>query len=142
MIGNIEKILNKLNEINYNKDLRHKEIIVYTYTNDIVKGYIQKYSVNKFCGQDTGYLILKCTNGLDYTIDMNIIKDIDLYDKEEVNNINKSRVFNPSDIEPLNYKDLDGKTLKINVVDNDEWLLVAGIDKETNTIYMLHSEVK
>jgi small nuclear ribonucleoprotein (snRNP)-like protein len=53
-----------------------------------------------------------------------------------------SRFFDFTKAKVLNYKDLDGKTLKMTVVDNDECLLVAGIDKENNTIYMLHSEVK
>jgi predicted Zn-ribbon and HTH transcriptional regulator len=56
--------------------------------------------------------------------------------------VDNTSFFNLSNIKSLDYKDLDGKTLKMTVVDNDECLLVAGIDKETNTIYMLHSEVK
>jgi hypothetical protein len=139
---NVEKILNKLNDINYNEDLQHEEIIVYTNTNDIMHGYIQEYGINRqsFC-QDIGYLKLKC-NGLDCTIDMQIIENIELYNKKEINNISDSRFFNPKDIKPLNYKDLNGKTLKMTVVDNDECLLVAGIDKENNKIYMLHSKVR
>lgn len=62
--------------------------------------------------------------------------------KEGENKVDDSRFFNPSNIKALNYKDLDGKTLKMTVVDNDECLLVAGVDKETKIIYMLHSEVK
>lgn len=60
----------------------------------------------------------------------------DFYKKDD------NRFFDFSNIKPLNYKDLDGKTLKISVIDNEECLLVAGVDKENNTIYMLHSEVK
>jgi hypothetical protein len=62
--------------------------------------------------------------------------------REDNTNKNNTRFFNSSDIKPLNFKDLDGKILKMTVVDNEECLLVAGIDKESNTIYMLHSEVK
>jgi hypothetical protein len=79
-------------------------------------------------------------NKIDYKlIAKSFIKELRLYVPEENND---SKFFNPSDIKPLNYKDLDGKTLKMTIVDNDECLLVAGINKETNTIYMLHSEVK
>lgn len=66
----------------------------------------------------------------------------DLITKKENDRVDDSRFFNPSNIKTLNYKDLDGKTLKMTVVNNDECLLVAGIDKNTNTIYILHSEVK
>ena len=62
--------------------------------------------------------------------------------KKDDNKVDDSRFFNPKDIKPLNYKDLDGKTLKMAVIDNDECLLVAGVDKENNKIYILHSEVK
>lgn len=62
--------------------------------------------------------------------------------KKDENKVDDSRFFDFSNIKPLNYKDLDGKTLKMTVIDNDECLLVAGIDKESNTIYMLHSKVK
>jgi hypothetical protein len=62
--------------------------------------------------------------------------------KKENDKVDDSRFFNPKDIKPLNYKELDGKTLKMAVIDNDECLLVAGVNKENNTIYMLHSEVK
>ena len=62
--------------------------------------------------------------------------------KKDENKVDDSRFFDFSNIKPLNYKDLDGKTLKMTVIDNDECLLVAGIDKENNKIYMLHSKVK
>jgi len=68
--------------------------------------------------------------------------NLKLVKKENDIKVDKSRFFNPSDIKQLNYKDLDGKTLRMTVVDNEECLMVAGVDKETNTIYMLHSEVK
>lgn len=78
-----------------------------------------------------------------------MIKTKDLcerFGRDEMFNIfkqeNSFKLFNPSDIKPLDYKDLDGKTLKMAVVDNDECLLVAGVDKEANTIYMLYSKVK
>lgn len=67
---------------------------------------------------------------------------INLITKKENYRVDNSRFFDSSNIKPLNYKDLDGKTLKMAVVDNKECLLVAGVDKETNTIYILHSEVK
>lgn len=79
-------------------------------------------------------------NKIDYKlIAKSFIKEIRLYVPEENNN---SKFFVASNIKPLNYKDLDGKTLKMIVADNEECLLVAGINKENNTIYILHSEVK
>ena len=56
--------------------------------------------------------------------------------------MDNTRFFDSSNLKTLNYKALDGKTLKMTIVENDECLLVAGIDKETNTMYMLHSEIK
>ena len=75
--------------------------------------------------------------------DLNITQE---YSKERFEKVtgdkNNLRLFDLSHIKPFNYKDLNGKTLKMTVFDNEECLLVAGIDKETNTIYMLHSEIK
>lgn len=81
-------------------------------------------------------------NKSNYYSHVSKIKEIKVKITEEYKIEDNSRFLDPSNFKTLNYKDLDGKTLKMTVVDKDECLLVAGIDKETNTIYMLHSEVK
>jgi hypothetical protein len=89
MNENIEKVLNKLNEVNYNNELKNKSIMVYTYTNDIIIGNIYEYGINKDCLRpETGYLKLSRSNGLDCTIDMSVIKDIKIYSQKEINIMN------------------------------------------------------
>lgn len=46
------------------------------------------------------------------------------------------------DIKSYDYKDLDGKTLSISVVDNDEITIIAGKDISDNKVYILNYEEK
>lgn len=48
-----------------------------------------------------------------------------------------NRVFNPSDIKHLDYSELDGKVLKMIIVNNVDGLLVAGQDVENKIVYIL-----
>lgn len=108
--------------------------------------------IDKITCKDVTYYSVSLPESIQYRyINLNCIEDKETVTfleknlrlvKEGENKVNDSRFFNPSNIKALDYKDLDGKTLKMTVVDNDECLMVAGIDKENNTIYMLHSEVK
>lgn len=115
-----------------------RDIIISLKLGAPIIGEFNSVTINHIDGDS---LNVYCSDGWK-SINMNKVKAIDLYIDEEDVKTDNLRLFNPSDIKPLNYKDLDGKTLKMTVVDNDECLLVAGIDKENNKIYMLHSEVK
>jgi hypothetical protein len=55
-------------------------------------------------------------------------KENEIFSREQVNRA----VFD--------WKDLDGKTLTIKVIENENGLMVAGID--TDKFYVLHTEIK
>lgn len=47
-----------------------------------------------------------------------------------------------NDIKPYDYSELNGKTLQISVVDNEELFIMSGKDVESDKIYILQYEVK
>lgn len=49
-----------------------------------------------------------------------------------------NRVFNPSDIKHLDYSELDGKVLKMIVINNVDGLLIAGQDVKEKKVYILN----
>lgn len=51
-----------------------------------------------------------------------------------------SEFFEASSIVTFGYKDLDGKVLKICVVEGDGAVVVNGIDTETGHVYVLFSK--
>jgi len=50
--------------------------------------------------------------------------------------------FKKDEIQTFNYSDLNEKILVIKVVDNEEVLVVSGVDVNTGKIYILLSELK
>ena len=47
-----------------------------------------------------------------------------------------------NDIKPYDYSELNGKTLQISVVDDEELFVMSGKDVESDKIYILQYEVK
>lgn len=47
-----------------------------------------------------------------------------------------------NDIKPYDYSELNGKTLQISVVDDEELFVMFGKDIESDKVYILNYEVK
>lgn len=64
------------------------------------------------------------------------------FKKEYLNRFsqNNDSVFNFEDIKPIDYKELDGKILKVVVAENEDVRIIAGQDLDTKKIYVLSCE--
>lgn len=50
-------------------------------------------------------------------------------------------IFKKDEIPTFKYKDLDGKTLLMKIIDNEDGLMVGGTDVDTGITYVLFSQV-
>jgi hypothetical protein len=68
--------------------------------------------------------------------------DIPIQDTNQNTCLNNPDTFSSSRLNYLNYKDLDGKLLKIKIVDDDGCLMIGGVDVHTKDIYILNTILK